>query len=244
MLGVEPSWTLDEIEARYRELVLQHHPDLHRNEGAEAVAAAEHRTRLLNDSMAKLRKRHPVGGYASSMGAATSAGSASGNGHGDREARQGGTRTAGFSEPDTSTWTTGPNGEDFGIKYQWPPPPPEGGKPRREQPCPFCGELFSELPSFETHLGQRHGWDYRNARPRQSRRRKRHRLQRGPRFSKAERYIETAATAACVIVIGMCIWYRSTTSGFVARAVLDPFLFLMVAFCSVIAFRLIFWRSK
>lgn len=235
-LGVEPSWTLEEIEARYRRLMLQHHPDLHRSEGEEAVAAAERRSRSLNEAIGRLRREHREHGYAA-------AGDAAGASVGDSSVEGKGTGRTWFSEPDTSSWATGPEGEDFGITYGWPPPP-EDSTPTREQPCPFCGEVFSELTLFEQHLSDQHGWDYRNARPRKTKGRRKRRLQRGPRFSKAEHYIETLAIAACVAIIGLSLWYRSTTSGIFARAVIDPFLFLMVAFCSVIAFRLIFWRRK
>lgn len=237
VLGVEASWTLDEIEARYRELVLQYHPDLHRQEGPEAVATAEHRTVLLNDAMARLRKEHPAAGYAAAGG-----GFSTGNGS---SAGGGATKTGGFggfSEPDTSTWTTGPNGEDFGIKFQWPPPPEEEFKPKRQQPCPFCGEVFEDLPTFEAHLGAEHGWDYRNATPRLTKRRKKRKLHRGPKFSKGESYVEILAMISCVALIGLSIWYRTTQVSAFARTILDPFIFMLVAFSAVILFRLAFWH--
>jgi len=240
VLGVEASWTLDEIEARYRELVLQYHPDLHRQEGPEAVATAEHRTVLLNDAMARVRKEHPAHRYASAAGSP-------GRENGNTSGGAGSTTTSGhpgFSDPDTSSWTTGPDGEDFGIKYQWPPPPEEEFKPKRQQPCPFCGEVFDELPIFEAHLNGEHGWDYRNAKPRQSKRRKRHRLHRGPKFSKSESYLEVLAMASCVVLIGVSIWYRASQVSAFARTILDPFIFMLVAFCAVIAFRIAFWRKR
>jgi len=247
VLGVDASWTLDEIEARYRELVLQHHPDLHRAEGPEAVALAERRTVLLNESMARIRKEHLVQGFAGSSHprGSTGQGAEDGRGWGGGRART--ARPRGFKEADTSSWATGPNGEDFGIRYQWPPPPDdaeERHRRERRQPCPFCGEDFAELAAFEAHLDTEHGWDYRNARPRTAKRRAKRAPVRGPKFSRSESYIEILAMCCCAVMVGLALWFRVTNLSALARTMLDPFIFLLVLFCSVIGLRIAFGRRK
>jgi curved DNA-binding protein CbpA len=249
LLGVEPSWTLDEIESRYRELMMRYHPDLHLHEGPEAVRTAEQRTAVLNEAVRRLRAEHPAQGHAAGPASSTqTAGRHRGAGAaGSSPGATGATKTAWFAEPDTSTWTTGPNGEDFGITYGWPPPPAEA-KPRREQPCPFCGAPFDDIVAFEAHLASKHGWDYRNARPRRARhsrrrRRKRSVVHRGPKYSAAERYLEWTATFVALTVISSLVVWR-TRLRYPGITLFDPFLFMIIAALAALVFRLLFWRSK
>ena len=89
MLGVERTWTLDEIEVRYRALVREHHPDLHRQGGEEAVAAAEARTRELNEAMRQLRELHPESGYAAQNAGYTMSLTVPTGGSGNQDGRAG-----------------------------------------------------------------------------------------------------------------------------------------------------------
>jgi DnaJ domain len=74
VLGVSPSASIEEVEARYRLLLREHHPDLHQREGPEAVKSAEAATRNLNGAIAAIRDGLPYrdggrarGGAADSM---------------------------------------------------------------------------------------------------------------------------------------------------------------------------------
>lgn len=55
VLGVQRTQPLDAIEARFRVLLHETHPDLHVGEGRAAVVDAERRTRLLTEAMAQIR---------------------------------------------------------------------------------------------------------------------------------------------------------------------------------------------
>jgi curved DNA-binding protein CbpA len=73
VLGVDRSWSLADIERRYREQVRASHPDNHAGEGADAVAEANRRTIELNQAMAELRESHhdrrrPVDGFTAADG--------------------------------------------------------------------------------------------------------------------------------------------------------------------------------
>jgi hypothetical protein len=67
VLGVTPSASIEEVEARYRLLLREHHPDLHQREGPEAVQSAEAATRNLNGAIAAIRDGFPDRGGAESM---------------------------------------------------------------------------------------------------------------------------------------------------------------------------------
>ncbi|MBI2703816.1 MAG: J domain-containing protein [Actinobacteria bacterium] len=221
VLGAERSWTLDQIEVRYRALVLQHHPDLHRQEGTEAVARAEMQTRRLNEAMKRLREQHPVVGCT------------------PRESRPAGARL------DDENWMRGPRGDDFGIRVDWPPRPDEEDAARaapREQPCPFCAEEFTELPLFGLHLIEVHGMDFRVHRWQRKKKRKAG-IVRGPKFSSAERFIELAALAAFVAMIPVFLWYRTAVNG-LTSTLLDSLIFTFVGLGAVIGFRLLVSRGR
>ncbi len=55
VLGVDPSATIDQIEISYRQLLRAHHPDVHHAGSPADLAAAEQRTRELNEAMALIR---------------------------------------------------------------------------------------------------------------------------------------------------------------------------------------------
>src|SRR5690606_14217569 len=55
-LGVTPTASIDEIEARYRLLMRENHPDFHQDAGPDALAESERRTRNLNWAMDRIRQ--------------------------------------------------------------------------------------------------------------------------------------------------------------------------------------------
>src|SRR3954454_20579345 len=61
-MDVSPASTLDQIESKYRSMLLIYHPDLNRQHVPDVVAQAEKKTRQLNEAMALLRRQHPAGG--------------------------------------------------------------------------------------------------------------------------------------------------------------------------------------
>jgi len=60
VLGVDRSWPMADIEARYRERIRDAHPDRHVGEGAEAMARADQWTRELTEAMSEIRQRHSM----------------------------------------------------------------------------------------------------------------------------------------------------------------------------------------
>jgi curved DNA-binding protein CbpA len=150
-LGVHPTASIDEIEARYRLLMREHHPDFHQDEGAEAIAEAERRTRNLNFAMDRIRQ--------------------------DRET-EGATPAWTWDEPYEDD---GPNPSDpagrrkgpwAGDNPFWRPPDERSTRVNndtrardwegnaiptdRPVPCPFCRKPFDRLAEYEQHLRDVH----------------------------------------------------------------------------------------
>jgi hypothetical protein len=126
-LGVTPSTPLPEIEAAYRLLLLQHHPDLHQADGPTAVARAEAMTRRITLAMAHVRADHGLGhppADGSRVRQHRPRDYHTDHGHRPRP-------TADWSAY-TSTGATGP------------------------VPCPYCGQPFTYLDEFMHHLDTRH----------------------------------------------------------------------------------------
>lgn len=55
VLGIQPTASIEEAEAAYRRLLHAHHPDRFVDGSSEQLAAAEARTRDLNEAIARLR---------------------------------------------------------------------------------------------------------------------------------------------------------------------------------------------
>ncbi len=156
VLGVAPTATMAEIEARYRLLLREYHPDVHHHEGPDAVAAAETTTRQLNSAMAMIRRdttRRPS--------------SPTGPGWGwDGAGARG--------EPRQSQWVGDnpfwrPPDENPGSTYRdarddpYDSPPvndwfgnPIEHHPSEPVPCPFCGRGYQRLDDYEHHLQSVH----------------------------------------------------------------------------------------
>ncbi|MBV8746056.1 MAG: J domain-containing protein [Xanthobacteraceae bacterium] len=64
ILGVSPHASIDEINQRYRQLVMQYHPDRVAGLGPELIEVAERQTRLINAALADARQArgHVAGG--------------------------------------------------------------------------------------------------------------------------------------------------------------------------------------
>jgi hypothetical protein len=190
-LGVVPSASLAEIEARYRLLLREHHPDLHHHEGQEATEAAELATQRLNDAIAAIRVRwsedrtpteRPT--YRSSPRPPQSSPpseSADDDRIGDDDwwwsrsdvGRPRGTPTGGpwpgenpFWRPPDAPPTHDPEtGERIRAEqYDWIGEPIEH-RPDDPVPCPFCGRPYDRLDDYEYHLESIHHFRRTVAKP-------------------------------------------------------------------------------
>jgi hypothetical protein len=151
-LGVHPTASIEEIEARYRLLMREHHPDFHQGEGAEALAESERRARNLNLAMDRIRQ--------------------------DRDS-EGSTPSWAWDDPATDDAYDDAGAEDrrrgpwAGDNPFWRPPGDERGTrvnndtrardwfgnaiPTDEPvPCPFCRRPFDRLAEYEEHLQDAH----------------------------------------------------------------------------------------
>lgn len=162
VLGVSPSAGIEEVEARYRLLLREYHPDLHQAEGPEAIEYCEAMTRTLNDAMTRIREansdtphhwrhhrphgehrdRHDEGG--------------TGTGTDDAGTRRYG-QWAGanpFYQPadDAADPNTERAREWFGDPVEHDPNEPV--------PCPFCTQQFLRLVDYELHLQQAHNFRF------------------------------------------------------------------------------------
>lgn len=158
-LGVTPAASIEEIEARYRLLMREHHPDFHQDAGPDALAEAERRTRNLNWAMDRIRQDRETEAETPAW-----TWDASESDHADDPA-----------DPWTDTRRRGPWA---GENPFWRPPddtrPPNGSNDTRARdwfgnaiptddpvPCPFCRRPFSRLAEYEDHLRDVHR--FRNA---------------------------------------------------------------------------------
>jgi hypothetical protein len=64
ILGVSPTASIEDINQRYRQLVMQYHPDRVAGLGPELIEVAERQTRLINAALAEAREArgHVAGG--------------------------------------------------------------------------------------------------------------------------------------------------------------------------------------
>jgi len=70
LLGVDRTQPLDTLEAHFRQLLHETHPDVHRASGDGAVAEAERRTRLITDAMGQIRSDYANAGTTASFASA------------------------------------------------------------------------------------------------------------------------------------------------------------------------------
>jgi hypothetical protein len=131
-LGVTPSTPLPEIEAAYRLLLLQHHPDLHQSDGPSAVERAEAMTRRLTLAMAHVRADHGLGTRPA-------------DGSRVRQHRPRDYHTDHGHRPGATTSADG--------RADWSQYATHGSDP---VPCPYCGQPFRDLDAFMHHLDSRH----------------------------------------------------------------------------------------
>jgi hypothetical protein len=164
-LGVEPTASIDEIEARYRLLMREHHPDYHQGSGPDGLAEAERRTRNLNWAMDQIRQHRE----AESETPAWTWDNAD-------DGRQDGTGTGSASGAGRR------DGPWAGENPFWRPPGDEGSRSNEDTrardwfgnaiptdepvPCPFCRKPFDRLADYELHLREAHRFrDNRGSRP-------------------------------------------------------------------------------
>lgn len=73
VLGVQRTQSLEEIEARFRALLRETHPDLHHQHGPGQEEEAQRRTRLLTEAMGSIRSDYATAGAAVGTFGGTSA---------------------------------------------------------------------------------------------------------------------------------------------------------------------------
>jgi hypothetical protein len=155
-LGVQPTASIDEIEARYRLLMREHHPDFHQDEGAEALAEAERRTRNLNAAMDRIRQDRDAEGEtpAWTWDDSTADDPSDGAGTDDRDDD----RRRGPWAGDNPFWR--PPGDDRETRVNNDTRARDwfgNAIPTDEPvPCPFCRKPFDRLAEYEQHLKDVH----------------------------------------------------------------------------------------
>jgi hypothetical protein len=180
VLGVTPGASMAEIEARYRLLLREYHPDLHHHEGADAVAFAEATTRNLNSAMDQLRRTlgspggtTPPGGWTGSSwtGGQRPRGERDGAGR-DRQWRgQNPFWRPPADEPANDGDPLGSRANFYGAQdTEWFGEPITHA-PDEPVPCPFCGRPYQRLDDYELHLERVHS--YRRVAPKPPRRKSR-----------------------------------------------------------------------
>jgi hypothetical protein len=154
-LGVHPTSSIEEIEARYRLLMREHHPDFHQGEGTDALAEAERRTRNLNWAMDRIRQDRESESATPSWTWDDDPYEAPGE-----EARTTDDRRRGPWAGDNPFWR--PPGDDRETRVNndtrardW-----YGNAIPTDEPvpCPFCRRPFDRLAEYETHLKDLHGF--------------------------------------------------------------------------------------
>jgi curved DNA-binding protein CbpA len=201
VLGARKSWTLDEIEARFRELLRECHPDRHANDGPEATALAEEQTRRLTEAMAVIRRDHPRRAMPSGVSGVSGV-------HASAEAAAG--------------WATGEDGGDFGISFGWPTASDPADLITR--PCPLCGVTFDDADLLAIHVKSVHDLD--PTRPAKSAKRRRGRRHR--HRSRSSRVTEWIALAAVVALVITFLVARMSMTG-TTKAIFEPLMLVTIA---------------
>ena len=160
VLGVSPSATMAEIQARYRLLLREYHPDLHQHEGPAAIAEMEMKTRDLNLAIEKLRESIPVQDHPYGQAPRSRTGWERPRGDAPRS-RQSNERDqwAGqnpfWRDPAADEEQPGPDETFRGYYYDWFGNPIDYGTDD-PVPCPFCGKPYQRLDDYEYHLEHTH----------------------------------------------------------------------------------------
>ncbi len=211
ILGIAPSASLDEAEAAYHRLLRIHHPDLHQDESADAIAAAELRTRACNVAIEQIRIDErsgplPAGPATPMSGSRTGTRFAyapgPGYGYGERRGPADADRT---STPGQPTENAGPTDHrrDADPTRSEPgraDPRPADGRAgawadaamHAETTCPLCGQLFVHIDNLTLHAGIAHHIHLDRV-PRRS-----HRL---PRFGRLSIWILVPLNAVVAVII-------------------------------------------
>lgn len=149
VLGVDPSSSTEQIEARYRLLLREYHPDLHQGEGPESLARCEAMTRTINAAMARIRDLTlgPQRPPSQSRGTTRSQDATSDQWFGANP----------FYRPrDHEPDPTGQEGPDDPARAWFGEPVDHS--PDEPVPCPLCGAPFDRLAAYEAHLQREHNF--------------------------------------------------------------------------------------
>lgn len=155
VLGVSPAATMAEIQARYRLLLREYHPDLHQGEDAAAIAEMEARTRNINLAIEKLRESFPVQEHPYGRPPRGHTGWERPRADAPRTNQWAGQnpfwREGGDGDPTAESGDT----SSASYYYDWFGNPIDYGTDD-PVPCPFCGKPYERLDDYEHHLEQVH----------------------------------------------------------------------------------------
>jgi hypothetical protein len=151
VLGIAPDATADEAEEAYSRLLLIHHPDLHQGGSADEIAAAEARTRLLNQAMHQIRSSFANASMPGARGAPETGRRPPGGPTADGSHGPTPGPTAGHDDPGVAFDPQGEHRQhgEHGVHWGQERPSPVGT-------CPFCGERFTEGARMRDHVSTRH----------------------------------------------------------------------------------------
>ena len=209
VLGVSPAATMAEIQARYRLLLREYHPDLHQGEDAAAIAEMEMKTRNLNLAIETLRESFPVQDHPYGRAPHGRTGWERPHADAPRNSQWAGQNPFWRADPPEDE-RPGPDESFHGYYYDWFGNPVDYGTDD-PVPCPFCGKPYERLDDYEYHLEHTHR--YRPKPPP-----KRVRKPPGPVMSTIGklRYLP----AWMVMLLPLSIWVMF---GFIAFSIVFPF---------------------
>lgn len=167
-LGVTPAASIEEIEARYRLLMREHHPDFHQDAGPDELAEAERRTRNLNWAMDRIRQDRESESETPAWTWDAADGDRPRGGEGadpwaDRTRRGPWAGDNPFWRPPDDDRPSG-SGDDTRARDWF-----GNAIPTDEPvPCPFCRRPFSRLADYEHHLRVVHRFRNDPVEPRRS----------------------------------------------------------------------------
>lgn len=171
VLGVSSSASIEEVEARYRLLIREYHPDLHQDEGPQSLAHCLAVTQELNAAMTRIRglniSDRPRGAPAPKPGEWSA--------ERDRASRQWAGENPFYRPPNDPARDPFGNAARGGVGSPGGPGPAGGpntgptndwfGNPidhgvDEPVPCPFCGLGFQRLVEYEMHLQHDHNFRF------------------------------------------------------------------------------------